>query len=216
MTTQEVNLKPDQISNINFTKAETFRNTFDPKLIGLNAENLISLDDDDRAIGICVEMLSYVFPILSEKQVRTFLLGDPDHYNLGGIGSTYSYPAVKTVYDNCVRFLLTGFWVMGFDKFEMRSSPDFNLVFGESSNRTTAVHREGLIFACMNENWHYTFCAIKEDILFSFLSFVVSEEFNKYFFRDFSFSFDDCEFIGSGFSAVNVDLLLEKYFDSIV
>lgn len=215
MTSQEVSLKYNQSPSINFTKAETFRNTFDPKLIGLNPEYQIALEDDDKAIDICVEMLSYVFPILSEKQVRTLLLGDPDKYNMGGIGSTYSYYAIETVYDNCVRYLLTGFWVMGFDKFEMHSSPDFNLVYNQSSYMSTVVHNDGLIFACTNKEWHYTCCLVREDILFSFLGYLALDEIDKPF-NGFSFSFEDCEFIGSGFSAVNVDLLFEKYFDSIV
>lgn len=135
-------------------------------------------------------------------------------YRSGGISSFYSGAAVHTVYESILFFLQTGWWPMGLDKafvevdgelktFTEKSegaySRNYKCFYSTGENFVVAA-TDGYESDCPEPNWFYTAILIRPEYIESFL-----KQFNnKMVFNGLKLDFEGAEFIGSGYSAVDL------------
>ena len=136
------------------------------------------------------------------------------HYRLGGITAQYSGSAVWTVFDSICFYLETGWWPMGLDKASLNpaSLETYTQPKDKFDRRLKVFYHatENFVVACSGDdgqpNWWYTAVMIKPEYIMAFVDgFDSPMQFDGVDF--------DCEtgdFIGSGYSAVDLKQLAWK------
>lgn len=138
-------------------------------------------------------------------------------YNFGGLTSNYTNFAVHTVYDNCFRFLETGWWALGFDKGRFVGNGDYTIETYQQENpffRTVFYLQNGGTVIANCETWHYTAAIMQESELQAFVGQIEKDlEGDEMVALEFPFGFidfEDLELTGSKFSSVNIESLIAK------
>lgn len=140
-------------------------------------------------------------------------------YNFGGITSNYNNFAVHTVYDNCFRFLETGWWALGFDKGRFVGNGDYTIEIYQQEHyfkscRTVFYLQNGGTVIANCSTWLHTAAIMQESELHAFVGQIEKDlEGDEMVALEFPFGFidfEDLELTGSEYSDVNIESLIAK------
>lgn len=201
--------------------AQQFKQKFSPLLPQTFPRNE-GLQDSPFYIRLGVKMLKSVFPDWTADERRAFFVGHKNPktkwWNFyGGLNSTYAESAICTLYKTIFTFLETGWWAMGLDKcnvdFRGLNAKKYvqETEFSASAN-VTFVQSSGIVFACIDDNWHYTCLLVQGGVLDDFVKVLYAQKYHTKF-NSFIFSYDNLNFVGSTFSAVKPEQLIKKIIE---
>lgn len=200
--------------------AQDFQKKFEA-LLPTKFSHTNSLQESPSDIRLGVRMLKVVFPEMSAAQRRILFLGHKNPktkwYNFfGGLNGSYAENAVHTLYKTIFTFLETGWWSMGFDKCNVKIE-SFDLITEiytqdnatENLKDVCVIKGDGIVVACIDNSWHYTSVIVNAEQLRPFIAAILEQKYHTKFAGLF-LDYEDMEFVGSGFSAVNVNQLIAR------
>lgn len=176
------------------------------------------LGDCIESQKLCREMVEAVFYDWEAPKREALFMGVGDT-PFGGLTSIYATFAVHTVYDNCFRFLETGWWALGFDKGRFVGNGDYTIETYQQENyfescRTVFYLQNGGTVIANCETWHYTAAIMQESELHAFVGQIEKDlEGDEIVALEFPFGFidfEDLKLTGSKFSSVNIESLIAK------
>lgn len=153
-----------------------------------------------------MDMLLNVFP---QTTAQRFLMGD-GKYQMGGLVNLYGNAAVFVVYETIMFYLKTGWWEIGFDKGSLhvegqkfRKLPYQELGHPfENSEIIARFNNETILATTVDSNFFYAMALVKNPELL-----VLHEQ--MFHVGQFTLHYEDCNYIGNGFSSVKSEKLLE-------
>ena len=164
--------------------------------------------------NLCREMVEAVFYDWEAPEREALFMG-VGKYNSGCLTSHSNFFAVHTIYDNCFRFLETGWWALGFDKGCFVGNGDYAVETYQQENthvicETVSYLQNGGVIIANCSTWHYTAAIMVESDLYAFVKQMEKDEM---FVLEFPFGvldFEGFEFTGSSYSDVNIKNLIAK------
>lgn len=159
--------------------------------------------EDKEAMELCQKMMEWV--------------GLGEYFDLAMKPLEYSnpYPVVKALFHNCINFIRSGYWGVGFDKCEVTSVESMNYLgwsYALECIAGSVIHFGYGIRVGHLEDSNYVTALVAEEALADFmgsLKVVVGERVNFISFGGITFKFEDYDITFPSFSSVDVEKMLE-------
>jgi len=203
-----------------------FQNQFEPQINQYErcvGDCFSTVGTDVPEYRLIAEMLEWVFGFTPEQITKTVMgktfqyehQGEQSSYRLGGIDGLYRGSAVWTTYEAICFYLKSGWWPMGLDKAHIvvpstetfiQPKPDQSKYSREYKVHYHETPNDAMVVACTDENgpnWYYSAILIRPELIMDFID-AFDDGMN---FQGIEFNFDNGNFIGSGYSAADVDEL---------